>query len=52
MLHVTAAKYFSGYKIWVAFDDDTSGEVDLEGVLKGSVFEPVIYITLIATHYD
>lgn len=41
MLHVTSAKYLSGYKIWVAFDDDTSGEVDLEGVLKGSVFEPL-----------
>lgn len=41
MLHVTSAKYLSGYKIWVAFDDDTSGEVDLEAVLKGSVFEPL-----------
>ncbi|WP_417594124.1 DUF2442 domain-containing protein [Oceanospirillum sp.] len=41
MLHVTSAKYLSGYKIWVAFDDHTSGEVDLEGVLKGSVFEPL-----------
>ncbi|OOV86879.1 DUF2442 domain-containing protein [Oceanospirillum linum] len=41
MQHVTSAKYLSGYKIWVAFDDDTSGKVGLECVLKGSVFEPL-----------
>ncbi|WP_428981199.1 DUF2442 domain-containing protein [Marinomonas rhodophyticola] len=29
MLHITSAKYLSGYKLWIAFDDGTSGEVDL-----------------------
>ncbi len=41
MLHVKSAKYLSGFKLWVAFDDGTSGEVDLEGVLNGPVFEPL-----------
>lgn len=36
---VSFSTLLSGYKIWIAFDDDTSGEVDLEGVLKDSVFE-------------
>ena len=41
MLHVKNAKYTSDYKIWVSFDDGTSGEVNLENQLKGSVFEPL-----------
>ncbi len=41
MLHIKSAKYVSDYKIWVAFDDGTSGEVDLNGVLLGPVFEPL-----------
>jgi hypothetical protein len=39
MLHVKSAKYLSGFKLWVAFDDGTAGEVDLDGVLKGPVFD-------------
>ena len=39
MLHVKSARYVSGYKIWVSFDDGTHGEVDLEGELKGPIFE-------------
>ncbi len=39
MLHVKSARYVSGYKIWVSFDDGTYGEVDLEGELKGPIFE-------------
>lgn len=41
MLHITSAKYVVDYKIWVAFDDGTSGEVDLNGELSGPVFEPL-----------
>lgn len=41
MLHIKSAKYVSDYIIWVAFDDGTSGEVDLDGVLHGPVFEPL-----------
>jgi hypothetical protein len=41
MLHIKSAKHISNYKIWVAFDDGTSGEVDLENALHGSVFQPL-----------
>lgn len=41
MLHVTSAKYLHGYKIWISFDDGTSGEIDLDGVLHGPIFEPL-----------
>lgn len=41
MLHINSAKYLSGYKLWIAFDDGTSGEVDLSNELKGSMFEPL-----------
>ncbi len=41
MLHIKSVKYLSGYKLWVAFDDGTSGEVDLNGELDGPVFEPL-----------
>ena len=41
MLHIKSAKYLSGFKLWIAFDDGTDGEVDLEGVLDGPVFEPL-----------
>lgn len=46
MLHIKSAKYVAGYKIWVAFDDGTSGEIDLDGVLNGPVFEPLKEITV------
>ncbi|RVU33497.1 DUF2442 domain-containing protein [Rheinheimera riviphila] len=46
MLHITSAKYVVDYKIWVAFDDGTSGEIDLDGVLKGPVFEPLQSIAM------
>ncbi|SEB03344.1 DUF2442 domain-containing protein [Alkalimonas amylolytica] len=41
MLHIKSAKYVADYTIWVAFDDGTSGEVNLDGVLNGPVFEPL-----------
>ncbi len=45
MLHIKSARYLSGYKLWVAFDDGSEGEVDLNGKLKGSMFEPLNDIT-------
>ncbi len=41
MLSVTAARYESGYKIWVELSDGRSGLVDLEDDLWGPVFEPL-----------
>ncbi len=41
MLHVKNAKYINDFKLWVSFDDGTSGEVDLENKLSGPMFEPL-----------
>lgn len=46
MLHVRSAKYISGYKLWLSFDDGSSGEVDLMDSLNGPVFEPLKNIDL------
>lgn len=46
MLHITTAKYLSDYKLWVTFDDGSSGEVDLSNELKGSVFEALKDLTV------
>jgi hypothetical protein len=42
MLHIKAAKYMSGYKLWVAFNDGASGKVDLNGELCSLVFESLM----------
>lgn len=39
MLHIRSAKYLSGFKLWLVFDDDTAGQVDLDGVLTGPIFD-------------
>lgn len=41
MLHVKSAKYVSDFTLWVAFDDGTSGNIDLSDVLNGPVFLPL-----------
>lgn len=41
MLHIKQAKYLYQFKLWVAFDDGTSGEVDLADCLEGEIFEPL-----------
>ena len=41
MLHIKSVRYISAYRIWVAFDDGTDGEVDLNEYLEGPVFEPL-----------
>jgi len=40
MLHIKSVKYVSGFRIWVAFDDGTAGEVDLEAALNGTLERP------------
>ena len=41
MLHVTEAKYLHDYRVWMAFNDGTSGEADLSPALWGPMFEPL-----------
>jgi hypothetical protein len=41
MLHIKAAKYISDFKLWLAFDDGSFGEVDLIDSLNGPIFEPL-----------
>jgi len=48
MLHIKSAKYVSNFKIWVSFDDGTSGEVDLSNSLIGPVFEPLNDVSFFA----
>jgi hypothetical protein len=38
ILHVKDAKYVHDYVIWVRFNDDIEGEVDLENELEGEIF--------------
>lgn len=35
------AKYLSDYKVFLRFDDETSGEVDLKAELYGELFLPL-----------
>ncbi len=41
MQDVVEARYMSGYKVWLQFEDGTSGEIDLSEELSGPVFEPL-----------
>jgi hypothetical protein len=40
-LHVVDARYLSGHRVWVEFDDGASGAIDLADELDGEVFEPL-----------
>ena len=40
--HVVEARYVRDYVIWLRFDDDTSGEVDLFEELDGPIFGPLL----------
>ena len=48
MLHIKAAKHISDFKLWLSFDDGSSGEVDLIGTLIGPMFEPLKNIDVFA----
>jgi hypothetical protein len=41
MVDVVEARYIRDYTIWLKFEDDVSGEVDLSADLHGPVFEPL-----------
>jgi hypothetical protein len=41
MLHVNQAKYLSDYRVWLSFDNNVSGEIDLFPELWGEMFEPL-----------
>jgi hypothetical protein len=41
ILHVTGARHVAGHRVHLSFNDGTAGEVDLEGVLDGPVFQPL-----------
>lgn len=40
-VRVLDARYLEGYRVWLRFDDGLEGEIDLAGVLRGPVFEPL-----------
>ena len=41
ILHVKEAKYLHDYVLWIRFNDDVEGEVDLSAELEGEVFGPL-----------
>jgi hypothetical protein len=41
ILHVKEAKYRHDYVLWLRFNDDTEGEVDLANELEGEIFGPL-----------
>ena len=49
MLHVNQAKYLSDYRVWLSFDNNISGEIDLFPELWGEMFEPLKDKTLFST---
>ena len=46
MLNVTAVRHLREYVLWLRFNDDREGEVDLRGELDGPVFEPLRDLTV------
>ena len=46
MLWVTDAKYRGDYRVWLKFNDGTTGEADLSDRLYGPMFEPLRDVTL------
>ncbi len=44
-LHVKSAKYLDKHRIWLSFNDDSDGIVDLSMELDGEIFEPLKDIT-------
>ena len=39
--HVVEARHVGGHRVWLRFQDGTTGEVDLSEELDGPVFEPL-----------
>jgi len=38
---VLEARYVRDYVVWLRFRDGTAGEIDLESVLRGPIFQPL-----------
>jgi hypothetical protein len=38
---VIDARHAGGYRVWLRFQDDLTGEIDLQSELWGPVFEPL-----------
>jgi hypothetical protein len=41
MIDVVEARYLHDYTVWLKFEDETAGEVDLGSELHGPIFEPL-----------
>jgi hypothetical protein len=39
--HILEARYVTKHVVWLRFRDGTTGEIDLESVLEGPIFEPL-----------
>jgi len=39
--HVGEAKYLGGHRVWLRFNDGSSGEINLSDELDGPIFEPL-----------
>lgn len=52
-IHIIKAKYLSGYKLWLKFNNHKTGVIDLKNELYGEVFEPLKDINYFKTfHLD
>lgn len=50
-MHVTEAKYLHDYRVWLAFNDGASGEVNLESECYGEMFLPLKDIDFFKSFY-
>ncbi len=46
ILQVTSVKYLHDYRLWLRFNDDSEGVVNLDGELWGALFDPLRDLTL------
>ena len=46
ILHITGAKHLRDYQVWLKFNDDAEGIVDLSKELWGTMFEPLKDLSL------
>lgn len=42
LVHVTSVEVLGGFNLRLSFDDGTTREVDVEELLRGPVFEPLL----------
>ena len=52
ILHTTEVKALPGYRLFLRFNNGTSGEVDLRGELEGEIFEALKDPAQFATAYQ